>query len=337
MKTKLLMAALLASAALVAPVQAGGHHGGGGGGGFAAPSGGARGGGGAPSFRSMPSGRFGDGASFRSMPMRSFGGNRTIYSGQRFSSGGLRSPMSTGFRSPIVNSNVGGGPIAGRQLARGNFNRVDGVSRFANGRNQSIANLNRGGNGQFRNGANQVRNGNNLRADWRNHVFAQHSANWHRDWDRRSDHWWHGHRCHFFNGSWVIFDVGFYPWWGPWWWNYPYDYYGYGYGYPYNYGYQYGYGNGYGNGYGYDDSGAYDDQNGYNQNGYDDQSANSAVAAAQDRLARDGYYRGQIDGVLGPETHHAIVRFQSSRGLHVTGELTTETLNALGLREYASY
>ena len=47
-----------------------------------------------------------------------------------------------------------------------------------------------------------------------------------------SDHWWHGHRCRFVNGSWFIFDLGFFPWYG-----YPYDYYAddYYYGYPYGY------------------------------------------------------------------------------------------------------
>src|SRR5207244_5486021 len=59
-----------------------------------------------------------------------------------------------------------------------------------------------------------VERGSNLPTAWRNHVVAQHSANWHRDWNRRSDHWWHGHQCHFFNDSWIIFDLGFYPW-GP--------------------------------------------------------------------------------------------------------------------------
>jgi len=164
---------------------------------------------------------------------------------------------------------------------------------------------------------------------------AQHSGNWHHDWDHHHDHFFHGHRCSFINGSWFVFDIGFYPWW-PWWWGYPYYGYGYGYGYPYGYGYGSGYGYGYNNGYGYDDSGAYPDQSGY-QNGYNDQSANSSVAAAQDRLAQEGFYHGQIDSVLGPETRHAIVRFQTKHGLHINGELTTETLDALGLRQYASY
>ena len=322
MNTRMLMAALLASVALVAPAQAGnGKHNGGNGNFSAARSGGARvSGGGAPSFRSASVGRFG-GGSFRSMPVRSFNSNRMIYSGQRFSSGGgVRSARATEFRSRIVNSNTGGGSIGANQFARGNNVRGNNLQRFQNG------------GGQFRNGFNQARTGggNSLPQNWRNHVFAQRSANWNRNWDRRHDHWWNGHRCHWWNGSWVIFDIGF----SPWWWGYPYDY---GYGYPYGYGY-YPYGYNYGYGYGYNDPGVYDNQPAYDQSysgGYD-QSANSSVAAAQDKLAQEGFYHGQIDGVLGPETRHAIVRFQSSRGLRVNGELTSETLGAMGLREYAN-
>ena len=259
------------------------------------------------------------------MPVRSFSNNRTLYSGQRFQyGGGVRSTRPTGFSSPVVKPNVGGG-FASTQFNRANFNRPN---------NQRLAT---GGN-QFRNGQTRTGGGNAFPSNWKNHVFAQHSANWQRSWARNRDHWWHGHRCHFFNGSWVIFDVGF----SPWWWGYPYDYY---YGYPYGYGY-YPYGYNYDYGYGYNDPGVYDSEPAYDQSyngGYDqsntarpDQSANSSVAAAQDKLAREGFYRGQIDGVLGPETRHAIVRFQSSRGLRINGDLTTETLDALGLREYAS-
>jgi Putative peptidoglycan binding domain. len=61
------------------------------------------------------------------------------------------------------------------------------------------------------------------------------------------------------------------------------------------------------------------------------------VAAAQERVAREGYYRGQIDGVFGSETRAAIAEYQSKHGLRVTGALTNETLAALGLRRVASY
>ena len=317
MKSKLLIAALLASAALIAPLQAGGNHGGGGGGNFAGGGGrGAARGGGGPSFGSMPAGRFGGGPAFRSMPTRSYGGNRTIYSGQRFSSVGPRSPGSMEFRPRSVNSNAGS--VRAHQFAQGNNNRVDRVPRLANGGNQSLGNARSVRKGQVRNG--QFRNGNTtLRSDWRNHAVAQHSGNWHRDWDRHHDHFFHGHRFVFIDGFWWGFDFGFDPWW-----YYPYDYYGYGYAYPYSYGYDYDPG--------YSDSDAYDDQN-----GYADQSGNQTVAAVQERLAREGYYRGQVDGVYGSETRAAIAQYQSNHGLRVTGALTNETLAALGLRRVASY
>src|SRR6266480_3325942 len=96
----------------------------------------------------------------------------------------------------------------------------------------------------------------------------------------------------------VIFigSFGFPSWWGwgwgPWWgWGYPYGYYGYG--DPYGYGYGYGYGD-YGSG-----------------NGY---SSRSRVAELQHRLARAGYYRGSIDGVLGPQTRRAIRTYERDRG-----------------------
>ena len=134
-------------------------------------------------------------------------------------------------------------------------------------------------------------------------MFAQRSGNWHRDWDRHSDHWWNGHRCCFINGSWVIFNVGFYPWWP---WDYPDDYY-YSNGIPYN---------------GYSD---------------ESQSNYSTVVAAQERLARQGYYHGETDGVLSPEMQKAVKRYQSTNGLRPTGYLDTQTLAVMGLRKSASY
>jgi hypothetical protein len=280
MKTKFYWFALLASAALIAQAQAGSHQGGGGGGNFAAPVGHA--GAAAPSFGSAPGRNFGDG--------------RMTYSGQRFS---------PAFRQPYINSN-GRGFSGARQLVPGNINRGDRPTKFSNTGNRAVTNPKRDGNS-----AGQVRGGNNLPTNWRSHVVAQHSANWHRDWDRSRDHTWNGHHCRFINGSWVIFDFGFFPWW-PYW--YPYDYYAYDYyAHPYDY-----------------DTGDYD------QNGYADQYADSTVAAAQERLAQQGYYRGAIDGVFGSETRRAVLRYQGNHGLRVTGNLTTDTLQALGLRRVAS-
>ncbi len=100
---------------------------------------------------------------------------------------------------------------------------------------------------------------------------------------------------------------------------------------------------------GYDSSyynqGGYDSSY-YNQGGYDSSYSNgnrygssdrsgaaALVADVQDTLQREGYYRGKIDGVLGPETRHAIVRYQSDKGLEPSGNLTSETLRSLGLRQ----
>ena len=61
------------------------------------------------------------------------------------------------------------------------------------------------------------------------------------------------------------------------------------------------------------------------------------MAAVQQVLAQQGYYRGQIDGEFGPETRAALAEYQSNHGLRVTGTLTPDTLQALGLPRVASY
>ena len=175
----------------------------------------------------------------------------------------------------------------------------------------------------------------------RNHVFAQRSANWHPEWDHNHDHWWHGHLCHFVNNTWIIFEVGFNPWW---WYGYPYDYnyspYSYGstgyspYGYAPN-GYSYGYNSGYyndgQNGDDNNDNGQYQNQGNTSNSASDQDIVAALVAAAQDELSLEGYYHGPIDGVFSPETHRAVSDFQRDNGLGVTGYLTRDTRTALGL------
>jgi len=137
-----------------------------------------------------------------------------------------------------------------------------------------------------------------------------------RNWDRSRDHFWHGHRCRFFNNAWVVFDLGFYPW-------------GYGYGY-----YPYG-------AYSYYDDGYYDDgyasseysQEPYPaQSEYDNGNPDSSVSQVQAALARKGYYRGGSDGSMGPATRNALRRYQRDQGLHVTGRVDRPVIEALGLR-----
>ncbi|PYL47867.1 MAG: hypothetical protein DMF40_06835 [Verrucomicrobia bacterium] len=199
-----------------------------------------------------------------------------------------------------------------RQFGTGMANRRFDASRTLNHRENR---LNRNGNNL---GNRFVNRGSNAAQE---RVFARRSAGWHRDWDRNHDHWWNGHCCRFVNGEWFIFDLGFDPY--NYWYPYGYPYGGYGYNY-----YPYGY-----------DAGVYEgDVDYYSQGVYDtsDQSTDSTVASAQAQLAKQGYYRGEIDGVFGPETRRAIVRYQSDHDLSVTGRLNADTLRALGLPQVAS-
>lgn len=322
MKThKTLCLALIVSAVPAVSVQADNHNGNNSGSHFAP----ARGRSSAPSFSSGSGYRY---------------SGRMIGSSQRFSAMGVRS-MPTSFRQRSFGS---GGNVASfnrGQFTPGAFNNRAGFASsrtgvassgngFANNRTGNLA-TNRGNGVNRLNSFNNNNRFNNNRLN--NHVFARHSADWHRDWDHDHDHFWRGHRCRFVNGSWFIFDLGFFPWYG-----FPYDY-----GYPYPYG-GYGYDPGYGYGYdprydqGYDSN--YSDQgvdpNYNNQGGYNSSSEES-VAAAQDRLAQAGYYHGRIDGVSGPETRRALLRYQADHGLGATGYLTMETRQSLGIRQGAAY
>jgi len=327
---KVLFLALIVTAAFALSAQAGDRHGDNGN----SQRGPARGRGSAPTMHSSSGFRSGgnrmfarpSGMTMRSMPQfsqrRMIGGENTSFVPRQFTS----------------RTFSGGGNNNG--VARFENNRRTQTNRFAELQGQRGNRLAQSGTGGSNRTVGNISPGHN-------HVFAQRSGDWNRNWDRRRDHFWNGHRCRFVNGSWFIFDIGFFPWFGwPFYDYYAYDYYPYGYPYGYGYGYPYGYGYDSGAYYGssyYDQNGydsSYDDQGGYDSsryggNGYGsyDRSAAVQVADAQDRLARAGYYRGKIDGVLGPETRHAIVRYQSDKGLEPSGNLTSETLRSLGLRE----
>jgi hypothetical protein len=120
-------------------------------------------------------------------------------------------------------------------------------------------------------------------------VVERHDANWHRDWDRRHEHFFRNRFFVFEDGFWFGLDNGFYP---------------------------------------YDDYYPYDDQDYYAST---DPYSVSTVSTVQSDLAKRGYYRGVIDGVYGPQTRGALTRYQSNRGLQVTGSLTTATLRSLGV------
>ena len=342
MKTNFLSVALVASAATIAQANAGDYRVGGGG--FH----------GGPVAHTVPAARaparprgF---SSMHPMPNRSFGG-RMIYPGQRYSSFAMRPSQQAAFRRPIIYPSrvtyTRSGPFTAASISQANQ-----FPRFANHRNPAATSV-----WNQANSGNELRNGNNhFRGNWQKHVFAQRSGDWHRDWDRHSDHWWNGHRCCFVNGTWVVFDLGFDPWWP--YSGYPGDY-SYTYGYPYN---DYTYPNSYDYDPSYYGSGDYQGQMYYDQNGYPDQTqgyydfgvyqresyydqtgdsdqseSNSIITAAQDRLAREGYYRGETDGAFSPEMQKAVKRYQITNGLRATGYLDADTLAVMGLRKSANY
>jgi hypothetical protein len=289
MKTKFYWVALLASAAMIAQAKAGGHYGGGGGFAMAAHP--------APAHAAAPA--------FQPAARGNFGGGRYIAPGAHVSS--YYGP--TTFRQQRF---VGSDRTFSRSFATGTTNRRFDRSRTVIGRETRLTRNGIDSRNRFQDRGSNVGH---------ERVFARRSADWHRDWDRRSDHWWHGHRCHFVNGFWFIYDTGFYPhdYWYPY--GYAYGYYGSAY-YPYDY-----------------DAGVYEGgADYYGQGAYDssEQYADSTVAAVQQRLAQQGYYRGEIDGVCGPETRRAVTRYQSDHGLRVTGSLNTDTLHALGFPQVAN-
>jgi len=63
---------------------------------------------------------------------------------------------------------------------------------------------------------------------------------------------------------------------------------------------------------------------------YSDYSDDLAVDV-QRELRRRGYYRGSIDGDVGPGTRNAIRAYQYDRGLSVSGRIDRSLLRALGI------
>jgi len=137
------------------------------------------------------------------------------------------------------------------------------------------------------------------------HIAERHDVNWHGDWDRRHVHFDHGRFFVFDDGFWWGLDDGYFPWdYLPY---YPNDY------YPYDY---------------YTDVSPYDnDGTSYNIAAAD----SGTVQAVQTQLMQLGYYNGSIDGVFGPTTRDAVARYQIAKQLSVTGSLSPDTLQSLGL------
>ena len=137
---------------------------------------------------------------------------------------------------------------------------------------------------------------------------------WHGDNHKHSGHHYSGHRYRHYGSSYYR--------------GYGYPYRGYGYGYPYGYGYGYPYA-GFGLSFTTRPSYVYSSRvyNGRQAYGYSD----SLAADVQQELRRRGYYRGSIDGDIGPASRAAIRRYQADRGLSVTGRIDSTLLRSLDI------
>jgi Putative peptidoglycan binding domain len=304
MKTKLYWVAFLASAALIGQAQGGGNHGGGGG--RAGPVGGG--------------GGFGRGGFHAPTP--AFGGVRRSFGvGSRGGGVGFGMPR---YRRPVyLNGRVARSvtPAIGARTAGSQPQNRFSSTRNPVGRRPAAA-FNRAANAStVRSPGAAVHRGLNGRTD---HIAERHDGNWHRDWDRRHAHFFHNRFFVFDNGFWFGLDDGFFPW----------DYLPYYAGdyYPYDYytdvqpdyntapanAYPYGY-----------YTGVQPDYNNAAANGAP--VADPIVEATQERLAQLGYYNGTVDGIFGPTTRDAVAKYQIDNQLDVTGSLSPDTLQSLGV------
>ena len=57
----------------------------------------------------------------------------------------------------------------------------------------------------------------------------------------------------------------------------------------------------------------------------------SLAADVQSELARQGFYNGPIDGIVGPGTRAAIRSYQAANGLAINGQISSSLVASLGL------
>ena len=142
-----------------------------------------------------------------------------------------------------------------------------------------------------------IRSRNLERRGPRNHLWSYDEARRYHRRDRRDRNWWRSNYSRF-----ALFGGGYYYW-------------DRGYWYP---------------AYGYDPAYStyiYDEPiYGYNQ-----MEPRQVLVNVQRELRRMGYYRGAIDGLIGPMTRSALTRFQRDNGLPITRRIDGPTLAALGV------
>jgi hypothetical protein len=65
--------------------------------------------------------------------------------------------------------------------------------------------------------------------------------------------------------------------------------------------------------------------------GYNDLPPDQVIANVQTALQQQGYYQGEVDGLLGPQTRAAIAEYQRATGLAETAAIDQPTLESLGM------
>jgi hypothetical protein len=122
-------------------------------------------------------------------------------------------------------------------------------------------------------------------------AFSGYNAQWH------DQGWWHQHykRVILISGGYYYWNSGFwYPAWG---YDSAYSY------YPY-------------------DGPIY---------AYNDLPPDQVIANVQASLQAQGYYQGEVDGLLGPQTRAALAGYQRDHGLYTTAAIDEPTLSSLGM------
>ncbi len=129
--------------------------------------------------------------------------------------------------------------------------------------------------------------------NWKGERYAAFRS-YHPEWH---DQWWwrnHYNRVVFISGGWYAWNGG---WWYPAWGYAPNAYYAY-------------------NGPIY---------------GYNGLPPDQVIANVQAALQQQGYYRSEVDGLLGPLTRAAIADYQRDHGLYMTSAIDRPTLESLGI------
>jgi hypothetical protein len=122
-------------------------------------------------------------------------------------------------------------------------------------------------------------------------AFSNYNAQWH------DQGWWHQHynRVILISGGYYYWNSGFwYPAWG---YDSAYSY------YPY-------------------DGPIY---------AYNDLPPDQVIANVQASLQAQGYYEGEVDGLLGPLTRAGLANYQRDHGLYTTAAIDEPTLSSLGM------